>query len=260
MGPVVRAWRPPVAGVSEVLHADFPDHAYPMHVHDTWTLLVVDRGCVRYALDRHQHATTCSHVTLLPPDVPHDGAGLAGRGFRKRVLYLDAGALGSQRVGRAVGRPAWNDPALRDEVDALHGSLLHPGDAFEAENRLALVTSRLTAHLDGRRERTTASDPALVRRLRELLDDHLVDGIGLTEAGRLLGVHPTHLVRAFSRSTGIAPHRYLTGRRLDVARRLLLEGRAPAEVAAAVGFHDQAHLGRHFKRLLGVTPAVYAGR
>lgn len=46
-------------------------------------------------------------------------------------------------------------------------------------------------------------------------------------------------------------------RRVDRARRLLLAGRAPADVAGATGFYDQAHLTRHFKRLVGVTPGRY---
>jgi AraC-like DNA-binding protein len=37
-----------------------------------------------------------------------------------------------------------------------------------------------------------------------------------------------------------------------------VHGERPAEVAAVVGFHDQAHLTRHLRRLLGVTPAAYA--
>ena len=44
--PRLRAWRPEVPGVAEVLHAYFPDHAYPLHTHDTWTLLIVDTGAV----------------------------------------------------------------------------------------------------------------------------------------------------------------------------------------------------------------------
>ena len=74
----------------------------------------------------------------------------------------------------------------------------------------------------------------------------------------MLGAHPTHLVRAFRREVGIPPHRYLTGRRLDRARHLLLAGHRPSDVAVEVGFHDQAHLTRHFKRTLGVTPGAYA--
>ena len=37
----VRAWRPAVPGVAEVFHARFVSHAYPVHTHDTWTLLIV---------------------------------------------------------------------------------------------------------------------------------------------------------------------------------------------------------------------------
>src|SRR4051794_41867390 len=45
-GPLerVRAWRPPVPGLSEVLHAHFTEHAYPAHVHELWTVLLVDAG------------------------------------------------------------------------------------------------------------------------------------------------------------------------------------------------------------------------
>jgi transcriptional regulator GlxA family with amidase domain len=45
---------------------------------------------------------------------------------------------------------------------------------------------------------------------------------------------------------------------VDAARPLLLSGMPPAEVAVAVGFHDQAHLTRHFKRHTATTPARFA--
>ena len=67
-----------------------------------------------------------------------------------------------------------------------------------------------------------------------------------------------HLVRSFTRQYGLSPHAYVTGRRIDAARRLLLQGAAPAYAATAVGFYDQAHLTRHFKKHTATTPAGYA--
>src|SRR5690606_41927249 len=58
-------------------------------------------------------------------------------------------------------------------------------------------------------------------------------------------------------ATGLPPHAYLNSVRIRQARRLLRAGVRPAEVAAEVGFTDQAHLSRHFKRVVGVPPAAY---
>lgn len=258
--PDVSAWRPRIPGVVEVFHAHFTEYAYPMHVHDAWTLLIVDDGAVRYELDRHEHGTPHDTVTLLPPHVPHNGSPATPHGFRKRVLYLDAGHLGDELIGPAVDGPDLRDPVLRLQVGQLHGALSRAGDELEAESRLALVGERLRDHLRRRSagaDRTQRPDPVLARSLRELLDEHVTDGLALADAGRVLHAHPAHLVRAFSTAYGLPPHQYLTSRRVGRARRLLLDGRSPGEVAAATGFCDQAHLTRHFKRLVGVTPGRY---
>ncbi|MFF0790886.1 AraC family transcriptional regulator [Streptomyces spiralis] len=256
--PEVSAWRPRLPGVVEVFHAHFTEYAYPMHVHEAWTLLIVDDGAVRYDLDRHEHGTPHDTVSLLPPHVPHNGSPATPYGFRKRVLYLDATHLGEDLIGPAVDGPDLRDPVLRRRVGQLHHVLGHPGDELEAESRLSLIGERLRAHLQPRAAaRRSPRDPALARSLRELLDERVTRGLALDEAARLLHTHPAHLVRAFSTAYGIAPHQYLMSRRVDRARRLLLEGRPPGEVAPVTGFYDQAHLTRHFKRLVGVTPGRY---
>ncbi|MFI7604604.1 AraC family transcriptional regulator [Micromonospora sp. NPDC049366] len=258
--PHVSAWRPGVAGVAEVFHAHFVDHAYPPHTHDVWTLLLVDDGAVRYDLDRQHHGALRTSVTLLPPHVPHDGRAATPHGFRKRVLYLDTSVLGVELVGHAVDRPSLPDPPLRHRIDQLHAVLARPGDEFEADSRLALILDRLGWHLRRAAPPGPAPPaPGLAVRLRELLDARTVEGVTLDEAAALLHAHPTHLVRTFTRVHGLPPHAYLTGRRIALARRLLLAGQRPAEVATAAGFFDQSHLNRHFRRHLGVSPARYTG-
>jgi AraC-like DNA-binding protein len=255
----VTAWRPDVPGVAEVFHAHFIDHAYPLHTHDAWALLIVDDGAVRFDLDRHQHGAQSSQVTLLPPHVPHDGRAATWYGFRKRVLYLEPEQLPPGLIGAAVDRPGWSDPVLRYRIHQLHRALAQPGEELAAQSRLAFVRERLVQHL--RRRVVTppaARDPVLADRLRELLDAHVVDGLTLDDAAARLHAHPTHLIRAFTRRHGLPPHRYLTGRRVELARRLLLDGRAPSGVAVEAGFYDQAHLTRHFKRMVGVGPARFA--
>jgi len=112
----ISAWRPQVAGVVEVFHAHFTEHAYPMHVHDAWTLLIVDDGAVRYDLDRYERGTPSDTVSLLPPRIPHNGSSATPHGFRKRVLYLDMTQLDERFIGPAVDGPDLTDPVLRRRV------------------------------------------------------------------------------------------------------------------------------------------------
>jgi AraC-like DNA-binding protein len=255
----VRAWRPDVPGVIEVFHARMTSHVYPMHTHEAWTLLIIDDGMVRYDLDRQEHGALGHLVTLLPPQVPHNGRAATSAGFGKRVIYLDPAYVPASLVGRAVDRPVLFDPLLRQRIHDLHRVLDQPAEAFEAENRLALIAERLRGHL-GQPGEAGASRPdaIMARDLRDLIDARYREKVTLQDASAFLHASPAHLVRMFSREFGISPHQYITGRRVDLARRLLLDGLPASLVAAEAGFYDQSHLSRHFARVLGTSPGRYA--
>lgn len=255
----VRAWRPAVPGVTEVYHAHITDHVYPMHTHDAWTLLIVDDGAIRYDLHRTEHGAVSQLVTLLPPHVPHNGRPTGTGGFRKRVIYLESPYLPDGLIGSAVSTPALRDAILRCRIHQLHQVLERPGEELAAESRFVLVAERLGSHLRGH---DGGSPPvrqrSIARQLRDMLDARFREKFTLAEISEELHVSAAHLVRAFSREFEISPHQYQIGRRVDLARKLLLQGMPPCAAATAAGFHDQAHLNRHFKHTLGTTPGRFA--
>jgi len=255
----VRAWRPAVPGIHEVFHARFVDHVYPPHTHDTWTVFIVDEGAVRYDLESRHHGVTGARITILPPHVVHDGRAGGVDGYRKRVLYVGTDVLPERSIGSAVDRPEVADPAVVRGVLELHRSLRDPGDALEAESLLAVVGARLARHL-GEEADTDGERPQheIAAELRELLDEHRFTSLTLADAAETLHVSRSSLVRSFTRAFGISPHRYVVARRIDAARSRLLEGEPIADVAVGVGFHDQAHLSRHFGRHVGTTPGRFA--
>jgi AraC-like DNA-binding protein len=234
-------------------------HVYPMHTHESWTLLIVDDGMVRYDLHRREHGALGRAVTLLPPQVPHNGRSATATGFSKRVIYLDLSHLPDSLIGPAVGQPVLADPLLRQRIRQLHDVLGQPGEELEAENRLAFIAERLRRHLRSRGEPTAArSGGGVAGGLRDLIDAGFREKVTLREASETLHAHPAHLVRAFGREFGISPHQYVTSRRVDLARRLLLGGMPPSLAAAEAGFYDQSHLTRHFRHVLGTSPGRYA--
>jgi AraC-like DNA-binding protein len=223
--------------------------------------VILDRGSIRYGLDRFEHGSWQGSVTALPPHVTHDGRAAESAGFRKRVLYLDETLLGEHLVGHAVDRPRHDDIELHRVLGRLHRVLDDGDDLLAGEAGLAAVVERLRAHLRPQdRGPSIPHDPDLADRLRQLLDAHALERVTLARAAEALGASPTHLVRSFSRAFGVSPHAYVVGRRIDEARLRLLDGQPPALVAADVGFHDQAHLTRHFRRHVGTTPGQFVRR
>jgi AraC family transcriptional regulator len=94
---------------------------------------------------------------------------------------------------------------------------------------------------------------AAVRFIRE----NYAHEVALSDMAQAAGMSPFHLTRLFKKTMGMSPHQYLVEVRVHSALALLSAGAerpSLAEVAAAVGFSDQSHLTRQFKRILGTTP------
>ena len=97
-----------------------------------------------------------------------------------------------------------------------------------------------------------------VERVRAYIDENFARPVSLEELSRVLGIEKTRLLRMFARENGMPPHAYQLLVRIDRARLLLLDGVPQAQLALDVGFADQSHFSRHFRRVEGITPAQFA--
>jgi AraC-like DNA-binding protein len=97
-----------------------------------------------------------------------------------------------------------------------------------------------------------------VRRAREYLRERLAESITLDDIAGYAALDKFHLCRAFRAQIGMPPHAYLTHLRIKRAKELLEEGVRASELAPRVGLYDQSQLTRHFRRIVGTTPARWA--
>ena len=100
--------------------------------------------------------------------------------------------------------------------------------------------------------------PSAMRRVREYVEVHLGENIDLLMLAGVAGLSMHHFARQFKQSAGVTPHIYLTQKRVERAQEMLVRANLSlAEIAFAVGFFDQGHLGRHFRHMLGTTPREF---
>jgi len=97
--------------------------------------------------------------------------------------------------------------------------------------------------------------PWQLQRARAEFEAHLDGTVSLAAVAAECGLSLSHFSREFTRSTGVSPHRWMTQRRIEIAKDLIMSGDLPlAEIAIACGFSDQSHLTRAFAGAVGKTP------
>lgn len=104
-----------------------------------------------------------------------------------------------------------------------------------------------------------AISPQRLRRVLDYIEASLGErNLSLAEIAAVAHLSPFHFSRAFKSATGTAPHRFVVERRVDRAKTLLADpDMSLAEIAAAVGFANQAHFSTMFRRLTNMSPRQY---
>lgn len=97
-----------------------------------------------------------------------------------------------------------------------------------------------------------------LQRVIDYINEYLDRDLSLKELAAVAQLSPHYFAQLFKQSTRLTPHQYVIRCRIERAKALLIERNSTiAEAARRVGFVDQSHLHRHFKRLVGVTPKAY---
>ena len=226
-----------------------------------------------------QHDAVPGTVWICPAGISEDLIRLYGEVRESLHLYLPASPLSETALRELDVDPdkvglrydgGFLDPLIEQIARAVHAEML---DAAPAGKMLVeTLAAALRAHMLRNHSNLApasvslpsvrgALDSRRLQRVKEFIDSHLGEDLTVETLASQACLSPFHFARAFKAATGTAPHRYVTGRRIEYAKSLIAKGRLPLGIIAEMcGFSSQSHLTRCFKRIVGVTPgALRAG-
>lgn len=221
-----------------------------------------------------RRVATRGTIWLSPPGWQEGSLDIEGDMSGVLHIYLPLNRFSPRNLGtnidehriRAVGhKPAFDDPLLAEMARAIGSELQNQTAAGSllVETLSASLAARLVQRLftSSYRYRPRSGGGLDQRRLSRVLDhveSHLEGDLTIDRLSSVACLSRYHFARAFKQATGQSPHSYVSARRLERAKALLVQGdRSLVQIALALRFSCQANFTRAFRQATGQTPGQF---
>jgi AraC family transcriptional regulator len=241
------------------------ENAYPpllrqeRHAHETTTVSLVLAGALRESVGAAEEIAQPLSVVVKPRGTEHADQ-FGGQGARMIQIVLDEELTGTiERWERGMERWRWSHagpatPAFLRLLRAKRGAREQEDGETRVENAALDVLAALASE-GGGTERQGAP-PRWIASVRERLDDGAA--LAVRSLASSAGVHPVYLARCFRQWYGCSITAYAARRRVQrAAGRVASTSRPLSAVSCDLGFADQPHMCRIFRRHTGLAPSEY---
>ncbi|HHL2502322.1 TPA: AraC family transcriptional regulator [Yersinia enterocolitica] len=255
----------------ELLVANFSDHHFDAHWHETWSIGVVLRGANDSSPNSNgDHIVKRGQISAIAPGQIHAGSAIGEEGCRYFMFYPSTKtilrAAESMEINLASTRGAFfYHPELSQKL-CITASILTNTQTSSFERELSwsqclaefinTISSFPLCHELQKKDYVPLKSLAIAK---EYLHDNEVNVYRLDDLAKAANMSKFHLCRQFTSTFGLSPSRYQRQLKLQKAKEMLSLGEDLAQIAMACGFADQSHLGRLFKLTYGVSPRKYRG-
>jgi AraC family transcriptional regulator len=234
--------------------ANSPPEEVGLHTHEEAHFVLITSG--RYVSSARAAPNQRTTLIYNPCGTTHRDRFFRGRGS---FFTISISTCRMADFISAVLRPVAMH--LKDErACGLAVALLMECGRWDASSPLKAesLCSELFSATSDRSRPLAKSPPSWLRSAYELIQDCHTDNPGIRHVAQAVGVHPTHLARAFRAFLGCTPGDLLRARKLERAAALLMQTQSSiADIALDSGFSDQAQLAKAFRRVYGIPPGGY---
>lgn len=239
------------------------------------SIVLTDPGIAKFVIEgkvqtARNYSTNAFHI--FPADLPLWACWTKDVEFihcyldPQRFAQLAYEAISPERV-ELIPNFHQPDPLIAQMGLALKAALENngTGSSFYAESIATALSAHLLQYYSTRkpafRDYSGGLSRYQLRQAIEYIQDRLTENISLEAMAEEVSISRFYFCRLFKESTGITPYQYLIRCRIERSKILLKERKLSiTDIALEVGFSNQSHFTKHFKRLIGTTPKIYRDR
>jgi len=246
----------------EMRQANLSTACYHAHSHDEFSFGVIDSGAAKYQnLNQNNTIGKGDTVLINPGDIHACNPDLVDWSYR--MLFIDTHWVG-QLQAEMTNCQKYDYLPFSHVLNTSKRSYQQFAQLFnslQCEKNPLILETLVIEYLKNffLIKKQDKSDPINIRKVKELISDELDINHTLDDLAQESGLSRFHMIRSFKQVYGLSPHAYQLDERIKKAKSLLKAGHTIIETSQLLGFADQSHLQRNFKKRLAVTPKQYQG-
>ena len=246
----------------KLMHGTFSSQKFKPHFHECYTIIVVCKGIGDYLNGNKDFMLSEGSILVLNPYDVHAGQAVNETPWAFLTIYIPVHIV--QYIGLSFKKgtfPIFDKKRIDDFQLFLKATKVFEGLACK-QNATSLLQEFLKEIVSRYATRLVAypnKPNPVMQNIREYIHENYQTEIPITQLCRLAQVSDFKLIKQFRNTYHLPPHQYQVNLRIEKARELIsTTNKSLTEIAFEVGFFDQSHFIRHFKKIVGVTPKIFS--
>lgn len=239
-------------------------HPFPNHFHEHYVIGLVEGGQRVLSCKNKEYTIEKGSMLLFNPGDNHACTQSDGGLFDYRGLNIGQEVMldFAEEVTGRRGLPEFCENVVRNDEAAcclrlLHEMVMQEIDDLGKEETMLIFLSMLFRNNGQAFEARIPECREEIEKACAYMEQHFAEHLSLAQICHAIGLSKSTLLRAFTKSKGITPYRYLETIRINEAKKLLRQGVSPADAAIRTGFTDQSHFTNYFSSFTGLAPGGY---
>jgi len=249
----------------EAYHLSGIVQKFPNHFHDYYVIGFVEGGKRHLWCKNNEYDLSKGDLILFNPQDNHYCAPINQESLDYRALNINTDVM-NKAVFEITGQhytPHFAQSVvfqsdITESLRDLYRLIVDYAPKMEKEEALFFLLEQVLQEYSTPYEDADILEPSThIKMLCTYMEDHFEDNITLDDLRSKTNFSKSYLLRIFTKQVGISPYRYLQTVRIEKAKKLLINGITPIDVASMTGFVDQSHFTKFFKEFIGLTPKQY---